>query len=138
MKFSEVVFLELEELEEIHQEAITRYGGSLGMRDRGLFESAAACPQTTLFGQPAYPSIIRMAAALARALAKNHAFVDGNKRVAFTATRLFLGINGFPISLPFKPWKDRFEALASGMLSREDFAGLLAQQLGTDEPIEAG
>lgn len=137
MKLSEVVFLTVEELENAHAQALSLFGGPPGIRDRGLLESAAAAPQMTVFGAPAYATIALMAATLAHGIAKNHAFVDGNKRVAFIATRLFLGINGFPVVLPTNPWVGHFRSLAAGRLSREDLAGLLASEMGRDEPVES-
>jgi death-on-curing protein len=136
VKFSEVVFLEVEEVELMHARALAAFGGLPGVRDRGMLESAVAAPQTTIFGAPAYSTIAYMAASLAHALVKNHAFVDGNKRVAHIASKLFLGINGYALALAIDPWANHFWDLASGALSREDFAGLLAHEIGRDEPIE--
>lgn len=95
-----------------------------------------ALPQATFLGIPAYPRLALMAAVLAYALAKNHAFVDGNKRAAWIATRLFLGFNRRSVELPKDPWAEYFKCVAAGTLSREDLAGLLAQVMGADEPIE--
>ena len=64
------------------------------IRDFGLLESAIARPATTVFGQDAYPSIPTKAAAMLHALCRNHALVDGNKRLAWAATAVFLVING--------------------------------------------
>ena len=73
----------------IHTDQIERYGGSGGMRDAGLLESALFRPQTGY-----YADLIEEAAALWESLSQNHPFVDGNKRVAFAATYTFLAING--------------------------------------------
>lgn len=69
------------------------------VRDAGLVESALYRPQASAFGQDAYPTLHLKAAALLQSLATNHGFVDGNKRTALTATAVFLGMNGAPLSL---------------------------------------
>ncbi|WP_300007149.1 type II toxin-antitoxin system death-on-curing family toxin [Pseudonocardia sp.] len=68
--------------------------GDVVVRDVGLLESALARPQTTLFGEDAYRGLHTKAAALLHSLAGNHALIDGNKRLAWAATAVFLGING--------------------------------------------
>lgn len=73
----------------MHEDQIERYGGSYGLRDAGLLESALYRPQTGY-----YADLIEEAAALWESLAQNHAFTDGNKRTAFAATYTFLAING--------------------------------------------
>ena len=77
----------------IHQDLITRYSGSPGLRDPGLLEAAIFRPQTGY-----YPDLLAEAAALWESLSQNHAFVDGNKRVGFAATYAFLAINGLTIT----------------------------------------
>ena len=68
-------------------------GGEVQVRDAGLVASAAARPRTTVFGQDAYPGIWEKAAALMESLGRNHARIDGNKRLAWNAVWLFLGLN---------------------------------------------
>jgi death-on-curing protein len=90
---SEPVWLDRQALELLHSESIAEHGGADGLRDAGLFESALARPQNLL----AYEGVTdpaRLAASYAFGLAKNHAFVDGNKRIAFIAAALFLRLNG--------------------------------------------
>ena len=82
-------YLLLAEVLAIHTDQIERYGGSQGVRDPGLLEAALFRPQTGY-----YADLIEEAAALWESLAQNHAFIDGNKRVAFAATYTFLEING--------------------------------------------
>jgi death-on-curing protein len=84
-------FLDLDNLLRIADAAV---GGEVIVRDIGLLESAAARPRTTVFGQEAYPTLHAKAAALLHSLACNHPLVDGNKRLAWAATAVFLGING--------------------------------------------
>jgi death-on-curing protein len=68
------------------------------IRDVGLLGSAAARPQTTVFGQDAYPDIWLKAAALLHSIVKNHALIDGNKRLGWLATGVFLELNGVPVT----------------------------------------
>lgn len=83
------LFLSLDEALELHRVLLERFGGTSGIRDRGLLHSALARPQTGY-----YETLWLQAAALLQSLAMNHPFVDGNKRVAFAATAVFLRMNG--------------------------------------------
>jgi death on curing protein len=82
-------YLTLPEVLAMHADQIERYGGSQGVRDHGLLESALYRPQTGY-----YADLVEEAAALWESLAQNHPFIDGNKRTAFAATYTFLAING--------------------------------------------
>jgi death-on-curing protein len=84
-------------LDAIHQAQIREHGGSLGVRDEGLLESALARPQHK-FAYATKTDWGTLAAAYAFGLAKNHGFVDGNKRVAFMAAYVFLGLNGYDLN----------------------------------------
>jgi death on curing protein len=92
-----ILFPTLEEALELHGYLIERYGGSEGIRDLGLLESALYRPQS---GH--YENIIQMAAALMESLLINHPFVDGNKRMAFGLTDIFLRMNGWKIKVSSK------------------------------------
>lgn len=89
MQSESVHFLTLEEVLVIHEGLIARFGGPPGIRDTGLLESALYRPRTGY-----YTDLVGMAAALFESLIMNHPFVDGNKRVAFFATDVFLRLNG--------------------------------------------
>jgi len=89
-----VQFLSVDEAVAIHERLIERFGGSPGIRDKGLLESALFRPQTGY-----YNDIAELAAALFESLLLNHAFVDGNKRVAFFVTDTFLRLNGWKLSV---------------------------------------
>lgn len=84
-------YLDLEDLLAIAPDAV---GGQVLVRDHGLLESALARPRTSVFGQDAYPDLHVKAASLLHSLVSNHALVDGNKRLAWHATFVFLDING--------------------------------------------
>lgn len=89
----ESVFLTLEECLRLHEELIRRFGGSAGLRDPGLLESALARPRSGY-----YQTLFEQAAALMQSLAMNHCFVDGNKRMAMGCAFIFLDWNGFEIN----------------------------------------
>jgi death-on-curing protein len=91
-------------------------GGEVAVRDHGLLASAAARPQATVFGRDAYPELVDKAAALLHSLARNHALVDGNKRLALAGTIAFLGVNGQRLALTNGEAYDLTMAVASGEL----------------------
>jgi len=94
-------FLSVDEAVEIHKRLISRFGGPPGLRDRGLLESALFRPRTGY-----YADLPETAAALFESLLMNHPFVDGNKRVAFFATDVFLRLNGWKLSVEPQPAHD--------------------------------
>lgn len=87
-------YLSVEEILELHLMLINQFGGSHGVRDHGLVESAAYRPQSGY-----YTSLSLQAAALMHSFALNHAFIDGNKRVAFAAAAVFLSLNGYRLEV---------------------------------------
>ena len=89
-----VAFLSRDEVLEIHRVLLQRFGGPEGVRDPGLLESALYRPRTGY-----YADLAEMAAALFESLIMNHPFVDGNKRVAFFATDVFLRLNGHKLQV---------------------------------------
>ena len=92
-------FLALSEVLQLHEDQIASFGGSSGIRDEGLLESALAQPQATFGGQFLHVSIYEQAAIYLYHLAMNHPFVDGNKRTAFAAMDTFLRVNGYRLNL---------------------------------------
>ncbi len=97
MPSREVVFLTFDEVLAIHERLLVRFGGAGGLRDPGLLESALHRPRSGY-----YPDLASMGAALFESLLMNHAFVDGNKRVAFFATDVFLRMNGWRLDVDAK------------------------------------
>jgi len=89
-----IQFLTRDELLEIHEKLIERFGGQSGIRDPGLLESALFRPRTGY-----YKDLAEMGAALFESLIINHPFVDGNKRVAFFATEVFFRLNGYKLEV---------------------------------------
>ncbi len=116
-------YLDLDDVLEIARQAVE---GDVAVGDYGLLESALARPRASVFGQDAYPDLHLKAAALLHSLAQNHALVDGNKRLAWTASRTFLAINGQWISAPED---DRFDFVIRVATGREADLDKIADQL---------
>jgi death-on-curing protein len=89
-----VNYLSAEQVLFIHSRVIDETGGTHGVRDVGLLQSAVARPQATFGGNDLYPDIISKAVALMESLARNHPFLDGNKRTAIVATGIFFAMKG--------------------------------------------
>jgi death on curing protein len=92
-----VEFLTAEDLVEV---AALVLGAPAPVRDYGLLDAAAHRPRATLFGQDVYPTVHDRAAALLESICRNHALVDGNKRLAWAATAVFYGLNGYDLDQP--------------------------------------
>ncbi|HEX9687015.1 MAG TPA: type II toxin-antitoxin system death-on-curing family toxin [Burkholderiales bacterium] len=117
-----IVWLEKALMLAIHERQISEHGGSAGVRDEGLLESALARPrQLHAYGDPA-PDLADLAATLAHGLARNHPFVDGNKRTAHVAYRTLLALNGAELIATDEEKYLTMLALAEGKLTERDFA----------------
>lgn len=114
-------FLDLEDLL-----LLTRRLGVGPVRDPGLLDSAAARPRASVFGQDAYPTLELKAAALLHSIARNHALVDGNKRLAWFATTSFLALNGLDLDMSDDEAFDLVIAVAEGRLDVEPIAEVLS------------
>jgi death on curing protein len=110
----------------IHTSQVHDHGGSLGLRDQGLLDSALARPRDRFHYEPE-ADLIDLAASYGFGLARNHPFVDGNKRVAFQAMYIFLGLNALRIDAGEPEVVRVILALAAGDLSEPDLAGWLRQ-----------
>lgn len=108
-----MIYLTLPELLHVAERAL---GGEPPVRDHGLLQSALARPQTTAFGPDAYPSLEEKAAALLHSLARNHALIDGNKRLSLAATIAFLGVNGRRLTLSNDQAYELIMAVTAGNL----------------------
>jgi death-on-curing protein len=110
-----------------HDEQLQEHGGATGIRDEGLFDSALARPQNlAAYGEP---DAAALAASYAFGLAKNHAFVDGNKRIALVALELFLELNGFTLVADDAQCVIVILSLASGAFSEDDLAEWIRRHL---------
>ena len=106
-----VEYLRLEDLLQLASDL-----GDLVVRDLGLLEAAAHRPQTTLYGQEAYPSIPEKAAVLLESLTRNHALIDGNKRIGWLVAVVFLDLNGLVLDAPDDDSYDLVIAVSTGTL----------------------
>jgi death on curing protein len=114
-------YLTLEDLLEIAEEIIP----DVGIRDLGLLASAAARPQMSAFGTDAYPSFADKAAALMHSIARNHALVDGNKRLAWSAARIFCLLNGRDLAFDVDAAERLVVSVAAGALEVPEIAAAL-------------
>jgi death-on-curing protein len=138
VNLSEVLFPDVDDVKGFHVLALSQNGGSDGIRDLGMLESAVFSIQKTAFGVPLHATLAAMAAALGYSIAKNHAFVDGNKRVAAIATLAFLEVNGFPLKAPERDWIELFVRVAAGNLTmRSELQAAIVSLMGCDVKIEA-
>jgi len=121
----------------IHDRQLAEHGGSAGVRDEGLLESALARPQQLhAYGDPA-PDLADLAAALASGLARNHPFVDGNKRTAAVCCETFVELNGAKLEADDLDLYPQFLALAEGKLAERDFAAWMRERLRLEARGEA-
>jgi len=118
-------FLDLEDVLLIHDEQLVLFGGSSGLRDRGLLESAVAMPQATFGGAFVHEGVFAMAAAYAFHIAENQPFVDGNKRTGVLAAVVFLELNGFIVEEPPSALHAAMIAIAERRLDKAGLAALL-------------
>jgi death on curing protein len=125
----EIVWLLEETLTAIHHRQIAEHGGSEGLRDEGLLLSALARPQNLLaYGEPA-PDLASLAAAYAYGIARNHPFVDGNKRTALVAARTFLILNAVDLKATQDDKVLTFLNLAEGAISEEELADWIRKRI---------
>lgn len=121
--------LTVEIVREIHAEAIARFGGSDGVRDVALLESAAAAPQATFGGKPPYKDLAEVAAAYWFYLCRNHPFLDGNKRAALGACIVFLRLNGIEPRADGPGWEALTLAVAASTIDRDEATARLRRYL---------
>jgi len=109
----------------LHAESLAEHGGSQGMRDEGLLDSALARPlNLAAYGQPDHAAL---AASYGIGIAKNHPFIDGNKRAALLATGLFLYLNGYRLTASQADTTIAMLSVAAGELTEDAFAAWLRQ-----------
>lgn len=114
-------------LDLLHDESVAEHGGASGVRDEGLLQSALARPQNLVaYGSP---DAADLAAAYAFGLAKNHPYVDGNKRAAFLAAGMFLAINGWKLVTSQSEATLAVLALAAGEIDEVEFAAWLRERI---------
>lgn len=111
-------FLLLEEVLGIHAHQIEAYGGAFGVRDTGLLLSAVAAPKASFAGELLHGTLFEIAAAYLFHLARNHPFIDGNKRAALAAALVFLELNGVSIDAPDEELVEMVLGVATGKQSK--------------------
>lgn len=115
-------FLTLEDVLLLHDDRIARYGGTLGVRDIGLLQSALGMPAATFSGALLHESVPHMAAAYLFHIAKNHAFLDGNKRTALAAAIAFFGLNGWSLDADPDELIETVLGVVAGTISKSALA----------------
>ena len=110
----------------LHEESLSEFGGARGLRDEGLLESALARPRNTHAYNPA-ATLAELAASYCYGVAKNHAFLDGNKRAAFLCVGLFLAINGYRLTASQVDAIQIMLGVAAGTVSERELALWIAQ-----------
>jgi death-on-curing protein len=125
-----VIYLDVEDLLHIAERIL----GNVEMRDIGLLESAAARPAASAFSEDAYPTIHEKAAALIHSIARNHALVDGNKRLALAGGIAFLGVNSVRLTMSEDEAYEFIIAIAAGELDDvQDIASVLRRHTAPRE-----
>ncbi|MGL4575484.1 MAG: type II toxin-antitoxin system death-on-curing family toxin [Burkholderiaceae bacterium] len=119
----------------LHEISLAQFGGAPGLRDIGLLESALARPENpAAYDQPDF---VQLAASLGVGLAKNHPFVDGNKRAAFLAVGVFLRLNGYQLTASQPDATITMFAVAAGELNEADFADWIRRNAQPFYPSQA-
>lgn len=118
-------FITLAEIIEINFDQVASFGGTPGVRDEGLLESAISQPQATFGGEYLHSTIYAQAAAYLYHIAMNHPFIDGNKRTAFAAMDTFLLLNGYALNLTDEQAYAMVIQVARGMMSNEELTDSL-------------
>jgi death-on-curing protein len=119
------LFLDVDDVLEMHAAQLELHGGSAGLRDRGLLESAVAQPQTSFGGEHVHEGLFAMAAAYLFHIVSNHAFVDGNKRTGLLAALVFLDVNGIGIDHPSDDLYDLTMGIVEGRIDKGTIAAEL-------------
>lgn len=124
-----IATLPLDYVKEIHRRAIDTFGGSPGVRDEGLIQSALARPLAGFGEHEAYPTLPEKAAVLAVGLCKNHGFIDGNKRVAFGAMTTLLAVNGYDLVATADDQVQTMLSVADGSVDELALAGWIGARI---------
>ncbi len=129
---SEPVWIAEQMALDIHDRQLAIHGGLAGVRDAGLLASALARPRHLLAFSPTPPDIARMATAYAFGIAKNHPFVDGNKRTAVVVMESFIEFNNQKLTADNQALYLKMIQLVEGSISEEDFADWLRENVSTN------
>ena len=113
----------------LHADQIATFGGTAGVRDQGLLDSALAQPQATFGGKLLHPTLADQAAAYLYHLSRNHPFIDGNKRTAFGVMDAFIEVNGYRLTLTDDEAYELTMQVAQGQMGKAELVGMLAKAL---------
>ena len=127
IEFSQLERLTKRQILLLHEQLLQEFGGTPGVRDEGLLDSALAAPFQTFDGQSLYPSVQAKAAQLGFGLVCNHPFVDGNKRIGTHVMLVFLALNGIDLSYTQQELIDMIFAVASSQASAADLLQWIIQ-----------
>ena len=122
----EIDYLELADILKLGREIIADFR----VREIGLLESAVARPKTYVFGEDAYPTFAQKAAALLHSIARNHALIDGNKRLAWSAARLFCLMNDLDIKMKEDKAYETVVRVAAGQIEMDELVKILKKAIG--------
>jgi death-on-curing protein len=122
-------FVTIEEVIMIHDDQIKSFGGSLGIRDYGLLESAVFQPQASFNGQLLHPDIYSQSASYLYHLTMNHPFIDGNKRTAFAVTDVFIRINQYSLNINDIEAYDMMIKVATKVLNKQELILYLLESI---------
>jgi len=128
---AEPIFLTVEQVIELHQAVIDRFGGAHGLKDPGLLESAVMAPQQTFGGEFLYKSLAEMGAAYWICIVGNHPFIDGNKRAGLIAFDTFMLINNVKLEATSEEVVDITLSIATGSFDREKIVGFVEERSRT-------
>ena len=127
------VFLTLDEVLEIHRDQIDRYGGSTGIRDLGLLESAISMPRASFGGQMLHSDLHHVAAAYLFHIVQNHPFVDGNKRVGAVAAYVFLAVNDMDLIAKETDYEELVLSVARSETDKDAIAEFFKQNVSKSD-----
>ncbi len=127
-------YFSLGEILRLHSRIISQSGGSDGLRDLGMLESALGQPRQTFGGEDLHPSLAAKASALGFSLIMNHPFVDGNKRIGHAALEGFLMLNGFELNANVDESEAEILAVASGHRTREELQAWIEENIEASPP----
>ena len=130
------VYLTVDQVKELHRDAIEQFGGLDGVRAEQQLYSALAQVQQSAFGEDAYPTIPEKAAAYGYFLSQNHPFLDGNKRVGLAAMLTFLDLNGYEFDQSEDERARMFEDVSSGIVDQSEFFGWVCNHSHKQETLE--
>lgn len=122
-------FLSVEEVIEIHDDAVSRYGGLHGIRDMGLLVSAIEMPKATMFGEDLHSSVYDKASAYLFHIVCNHPFIDGNKRTGSASTLVFLEENKIQVEFSIDDFEELVCGTAQGLVNKAQISHFFSKQI---------